>query len=278
MPPLFADRTLAERVERSVARDLELYAEACLRLEPGLGCEIRRFGGGIALFLAPDSPVNMIYGAGFGTSVSAEDFVAVERFYADHGTRAAISLSPLADEAFITQLGVRGWMLTDFENVLVRDLAGGLHTLGLPAPGPGVELHRAVTADERAAWAKLSSGAFRAPEAPSAEVVRLGEAMAAREDVTLLTGSVDGRSAGAAALWIDDGLGWLLGDATLPEHRGRGVQSALLAERTRLAAAAGCQFGVTEARAGSTSQRNMERLGFRVVYTRVELIAPPNRL
>ena len=44
-----------------------------------------------------------------------------------------------------------------------------------------------------------------------------------------------------------------------------------------MAKAASCEFAVTEAQPGGTSQRNMERLGFRVVYTRVEMIAPPHR-
>jgi GNAT superfamily N-acetyltransferase len=274
MPIAFADRPLAARIERSVVRDLTRYAEVCNRLDPDLGAEICEFAGGIALFLAPGSPVNMIYGAGLTGPASVEAFVAVERFYAEHGTRAAISLSPLADEGFVAQLGVRGWMLTDFENVLVREPADAA---GEGTPATDVEVRVASTAEERATWADVSSGAFSAPEPPSPEVVRLGDAMAARDDVTLLIASVDGHAAGAGALWLDDGLGWLLGDATLPQYRRRGAQSALLAERTRLAALAGCELAVTEARPGSTSQRNMERLGYRVVYTRVELIAPPAR-
>ena len=149
--------------------------------------------------------------------------------------------------------------------------------LGPPRPAPAVVARVARDAEDRARWAAVSSGAFMAPEPPPAEVVRLADAMAARDDVTLLLGTVEGVDAGTGALWIDDGIGWLLGDATLAEHRGRGVQSALLAERTRLAAEAGCELAVTEARPGSTSQRNMERLGFRVVYTRAEMISPPHR-
>ena len=101
--------------------------------------------------------------------------------------------------------------------------------------------------------------------------------MAARDDSTLLVGVVDGKDAGAGALWVDSELGWLLGDATLPQHRGLGVQSALLSARCALADAAGCKLAVTEARPGSASQRYMERLGFSVVYTRVEMISPPRR-
>jgi len=273
----FADRKLAARLERAVARDLATFADTCMRLDPTLRAAQTQFAGGLALFLAPSSPVNMIYGAGFFGAVTAEEFDSVERFYAEMGTRAAISLCPLADEPLVAQLGVRGWMVTDFENVLVRELDGAEAPREplLPAPAPGVDVRVAHTPGELASWAAVSSAAFSAPQPASAESVRMGLGVAAGEDVTLLMGRLDGADAGTGALQMrGDGLGWLMSDATLPAYRGRGVQSALLAERLRLAAAGGCELAVAEARPGSTSQRNMERLGFRVVYTRVELIAP----
>ena len=272
---VLADMSFAARVERSVVRDLECYAEACRRLDPALAVACGRFAGGLALYVAPGSPVNMIFGAGFDGPVSGADVDAVERFYAERGTQAAISLSPLADPTLAATLSLLGWVLTDFENVLVREL--GLAQPPLPALPPGITIATARTAEQRHAWGHLSSGAFDGPEAPSAEVVRLGDAMAARDDSVLLTGLVDGEAAGTGALWIDDAMGWLLGDATLPGLRRRGVQSALLAERTRRAQEAGCELAVSEARPGGTSQRNMERLGFHVVYTRVEMIAPTRR-
>ena len=272
---LLADSILAERIERSVVRDLMRYAEACRRLDPGLPVACGSFAGGLALYIALRSPVNMIFGAGFDGPVTGADVQAVERFYAERAAQAAISLSPLADPSLAATLGLRGWVLTDFENVLIREL--GASELLVPETARGVTIAAAETREQRFAWGRLSASAFEAPGAPSAEVVRLGEAMAARDDSTLLTGLVDGEEAGTGALWIDDGMGWLLGDATLPRLRRRGVQSALLAERTRMAEAAGCEFAVTEAAPGGTSQRNMERLGFRVAYTRVEMIAPPHR-
>ena len=252
-----------------------------MRLDPALHAARTEFAGGLALFLAPGSPVNMIYGAGFSGPVTADEFDAVERFYAEMGTRAAISLCPLAEEALVAQLGVRGWMVTDFENVLVRELDAdeAPREPSLPAPAPGVDARIARSAEELASWAAVSSAAFCAPQLPSAESVRVAVGMTAGDDATLLMGRLDGTDAGTGALQMrGDGLGWLMSDATLPAYRGRGVQSALLAERLRLAAEAGCELAVAEAHPGSTSQRNMERLGFRVVYTRVELIAPPRNV
>jgi hypothetical protein len=66
----------------------------------------------------------------------------------------------------------------------------------------------------------------------------------------------------------------MFGGATLPEGRGRGAQSALLAARARAAQAAGCRWLVAETRAEApgghnTSLRNMRRAGFEPLYDRV---------
>ena len=61
----------------------------------------------------------------------------------------------------------------------------------------------------------------------------------------------------------------LFGAATLPEYRCRGVQTALIARRLHEAAQAGCEYAVVSTNPGSGSQRNMERRGFRLAYTKV---------
>ena len=60
----------------------------------------------------------------------------------------------------------------------------------------------------------------------------------------------------------------LNGDTTLPEYRCLGIQQAIQGVRLDLGVAAGCDIAVSEATPGSTSQRNQERHGFRVAYTR----------
>jgi hypothetical protein len=52
--------------------------------------------------------------------------------------------------------------------------------------------------------------------------------------------------------------------------RRRGLQGALLQERMRYAAEHGCGLAMMVAEAGSNSQRNAERKGFRVAYTRLK--------
>jgi GNAT superfamily N-acetyltransferase len=62
------------------------------------------------------------------------------------------------------------------------------------------------------------------------------------------------------------------GASTLPEFRNRGLQSALLQARLNLACEAGCDLAVIVTRPGSVSQRNAERAGFRLAYTKAILM------
>ena len=64
----------------------------------------------------------------------------------------------------------------------------------------------------------------------------------------------------------------LCGAGTLAAYRGRGLQTALLRARMQAAQEAGCEYAVVVTQGGTTSQRNAERLGFRVAYSKVTAI------
>ena len=64
----------------------------------------------------------------------------------------------------------------------------------------------------------------------------------------------------------------LCGAGTLAEFRGRGLQTALLRARMAAAVEAGCEYAVVVTNGGTTSQRNAERLGFRVAYSKATVI------
>ena len=80
--------------------------------------------------------------------------------------------------------------------------------------------------------------------------------------------ALDGEQpAAAAGVFIAEGVGYLGFAATLPEHRGKGGQNALLAVRIRHAREAGCDVVVTETGERrddlpSSSYRNILRAGF----------------
>jgi GNAT superfamily N-acetyltransferase len=84
--------------------------------------------------------------------------------------------------------------------------------------------------------------------------------------------------AGAGTLYVHEGVGWLGLGATLPQFRGRGAQSALLAARIEGARRQGCreittETGELEDDRPSNSYRNIVRAGFREAGARANFRA-----
>ena len=89
----------------------------------------------------------------------------------------------------------------------------------------------------------------------------------------------DDEPAGAAALFVADGAGYLGLAGTAPEHRGRGAQSALLAARIERARELGCDAVFTETGEQlpdrpSSSYRNIVRAGFEELYVVPNWLSP----
>jgi hypothetical protein len=80
----------------------------------------------------------------------------------------------------------------------------------------------------------------------------------------------DGKPIATAALFMHEGTALLAGASTVPEGRRQGAQNALLDARLRHAASLGCDLAMMVAAPGSSSQRNAERQGFRIAYTRTK--------
>ena len=277
---LHADSALAARIEAAVVEDFRAFGEQGLAMFPDDDPCLLEVAGGVALFLATGSPMNQATGLGFAGPVSAGDIADIEEFFTSRGSEASLMLAPLAHPSLVDAVADRGFRPTGFENVLGLELAD--ETVAQLAEtdrcdagtSGGIAIHEARSEEDRSLWARANIEGFVAPLDPTPAHTHLAELMAARVDMTLLLALVDGRVAGSAALRVRNGDGWLLADSTLPEFRRRGVQQVLQLQRLRLAAAAGCTVALSEARPGSSSQRNMERLGFRVLYTRVDCVAP----
>jgi GNAT superfamily N-acetyltransferase len=89
---------------------------------------------------------------------------------------------------------------------------------------------------------------------------------------TCYFGLVDGELAGGGTVAMHDRVALLGGAGTDLRFRNRGVQQALIEARLAHAARAGCDVAMTVTLPGSGSQRNVERHGFRVVYSRTKFL------
>jgi len=277
---IHADHALARRLESLICAEFRRLAEVARIVFPNVPAECIDVADGVALWLGEGSPVNLATGLGMRGPVDEMELARLEAFYHAHGAAAFVSMCPLADHSLFQGLGRRGWWVSEFEHLFVLELGGG--SLGggspdgrrLPEPslldiGSEPEV-RVCLPEERDAWARTEArGSFGgAPPEPVHE--EFGRIMAEREEAILVMAWVDGEPAGAGSLVIDGGVGWLSGDSTLPQYRRRGIQQAVQRRRLQLARDAGCDLAVTEATPGGTSQRNMERVGFRIAYTHVE--------
>ncbi len=272
MGSVFADKALAVRLESFAAEEMRRFVVAAHAYDPACGADALEVAGGVAVYLGPGSPVNQAVGLGLTEKFTDADASLVERFFSSRGQRGLAAVSPFVDHSLIVTLGKRGWQVDGFENVLVTELSQDA-ALRMPTDD-GIEIVVADEDEAKAVWAEVVAVGFSAPLEPPPMQRELSRVIIRREGSVLLLALVDGMPAGTGEVFMDDGIAWLSADTTLPLYRRRGVQQALQTARLRLAAEAGCELAVTEAQPGSGSQRNMERAGFRVAYTRVDLVSP----
>jgi hypothetical protein len=273
--PLFADLALAQRICADAVRDTATYVRVTQRLLPERGAESVRIGDGVVNWVGPDSVLNGAFGFGMTGPVPDEDIDEFIEFFRGHDALPQMDVTPLGDGGLVRALGARGFVCAGFENVLYQPL-GAAHLPTWDGPPDRdrdvVVSTRVIEPDERELWADLVARGF-SDDAPSDADRETARIISQREDATLVLGLVDDEPAGTGLVSMRDRLASFNSDTTLPRFRGNGVQTAILRKRLFIAAAAGCDLAVIESEPGSPSQRNMERLGFRVAFTNVTLAA-----
>jgi GNAT superfamily N-acetyltransferase len=243
-------------------------AEAMARLHPECRAAVLKVGGGYATFTGATSPITQAVGLGLRGPVSETQIKRMEAFYRKRGAAVNIELCPLADMKLVQRLGRRGYHPTEFSNVLVRPLRRK-ERFPRPAAGVGVRL---IEPGERKLWASTVAQGFAEHMKVTEDLLSILEAFGSRPGTKCFLGLFDGEIAGGGVAVIAKRLAVLGGASTLRAFRRRGVQTALQHARLRFAAREGCDLAMTITQPGSTSQRNAERRGFRVVYTRCKLI------
>jgi GNAT superfamily N-acetyltransferase len=273
---LFADIALARRTEAAECR-LSMDIAESFRGK-GRDAFVVPVAGGAVVFAGTESPFNKLIGAGFGDPVDEAVLERAERAYAERGATIRAEVSSLADPATVTTLSRRGYALIGFEDVLGRRLDDLP-----PAPASGAHVREAASTEDRTYVDVVVTG-FMTPDTqgvPSNESFPREVIEPLFLDMLDVPGYhhflayLDGRPVGGGALRLDGGLALLAGASTLPADRRRGVQTALLIERLRWAAAHGCDLAVVTTMPGSKSQENVLRRGFERLYTRAVMIRTP---
>jgi hypothetical protein len=266
------DASLAYRFENAQAWRGVYYTQAQALLLPESGSTTLAVGSGQARYAGPDSPLNRAVGLGFAGPVAAAEVASVEEFYQRHNAPPRIDLCPLADVSLLELLRERGYRLERFFNILALPLP--LAAAPPPpkgSPPPQIRL-QTVGSDEADVWIATVAQGFAGAGPPSAADVRISTPNAHSANATRLLATIDGQPAGGGAMYLHDGVAEFGGASTLVAFRGRGVQTALLHERLRLASAAGCDYAIVITTPGSGSQRNVLRQGFTLAYTKAVMV------
>ena len=131
---------------------------------------------------------------------------------------------------------------------------------------------RRIEAGEGELWAETVAQCFAEHMPITQELMDIMSCWARSPMAVCYFGYVDGELAGGGAVAIHRGVALFGGAGTAPKFRGRGLQQALILARLEHAAEAGCDLAMTVTLPGSVSQRNCERHGFRVAYTRAKFM------
>jgi GNAT superfamily N-acetyltransferase len=242
-----------------VTREERVVLEAYRRI----ASSVDEAGGALVMRCteAPDSPmVNRAVGLGLGTPATEQDVDAVVTAFGKD-TTFYVAVAPAAEPPdlphWLEQRGLeQGW---------------GWMTFQRPVDAPPVpqatclRIEEVRAPEQAAAFAQVVRSGYELPEAMEPVLARAPEVgwncwLALEGD----------EPASAAAMFAAEGAGYLGFAATLPEHRGKGAQNALLAERIRRAAELGCDVLLTETGERrddrpSNSYRNILRSGFEEV-------------
>lgn len=265
---LFMDLALARRLERTEGAVGLAHLRARRTIEPGADAAWHDFDGAYAFYDGASSVMTQSFGLGVLSPATSASLDAIEAFFEERGASPQHEVSVHAGIETLAMLVERGYRPVELSNVLVQQL---------PAPAEatasGLQV-RACTPADAEAWVAASAAGW----ADTPEIGELARSIARVVVVNpLMTNFIverEGVTIATASLGIHEGVALLAGASTIPQGRGLGAQSAVLAARLAEAHRRGCDLAMIVATPGSSSQRNAERRGFRVAYSRVKWMKP----
>ena len=263
----FADLNLARRLERAEGTACRGFAEARAGLDPASGATWIECAGAYAVFDAVDSPVTQTFGLGIFEQPDPESMDRIERFFLDRGAAVTHEVCPLAGVPTLDLLCARGYRPIEISSVLYQPIAS---VSSSPVGSTAIHV-RVIAPGEARLWAGIHARGWTHDHPEFQDFLEgFGALCAARDESVCFLAEIDGQPGAAGVLSLHEGVALFGGAATLPEMRRCGLQAALLQERMRYALDHGCDLAMMVAEAGSQSQRNAERTGFRIAYTRTK--------
>ncbi len=264
-------RTLAAEVEHAEADGNRRFVEHQRLADADYAGDFLSLDGAGALFCFPGSDMNYVAGLGFDHRPDISlIFDQIDAFYRTRESPWTLAVSSLADPEIVDMAAQRGYRPGPSAHMWGKRL-GRLDSPPSAIPFQIVE----VGPEASHKWAHTAARGFGDGIAdPATEQILLGFA---RVPGTRLYVALDrdGAAAASAAMAFGSEHAKLFSGSTLPAFRGRGIQRALLHHRLREAQARGLNWAIVQTDPNTTSERNVARLGFDLLYTKQTLKSPP---
>ena len=268
MPTAFVDQKLAARLEDTQAWRAVHYAKAS-QVSHALSDGARlTVAGAPVIYGGTGIPVNRAIGVGMHGPVTDEDLDTIESFYDLRHADTVIDLCPLAHPSLLRLLENRGYQMRHWMSMLFMPLPAA------PAPqNPTLHVTRATSAQAEL-WLATSARGFDETDSISDATLRVLTPNFYAHNAHCYFAWRGDKPVGTGGMYPHKGVVELGGASTLVNERQQGVQSALIQQRLTDAHTLGCDLATVLTDPGSASQRNMQRRGFQLAYTRAICVRP----
>lgn len=265
---IFADRELSQKLERTEGRSNVDFVEARTAMYPDYGAKWIEVAGAFAMFDGIESPLTQTFGLGMFDQVTNADLNKIEAFFIERNAPVLHEVSPLADASLFDLLNRRGYQPFEFSSILYRSLS---EEINLSMPLNSKISTRIIEPNESKLWAQTSAEGWGTEMEGLAEFMfEFGQISTQCAGGFSFLAELEGKPISTGMLFIYEDIALLAGTSTVFEGRRQGAQSALLDARLHFAAKRGCRIAMMGAAPGSQSQRNSEKNGFRIAYTRTK--------
>jgi ribosomal protein S18 acetylase RimI-like enzyme len=251
-------------LHRTLAADISYTVSRMKVLEgiPGnpIGIAYRWFDEGAVALMARLPPFCRVVGLRSGHEHHIEPLA---RWYAEHDINPTFELVPgQYDKNLGRELARVGFYQSSFHASLI----GEPSAIGYAGDGGAIE--PVATAEALEDYLDAYVAGWGIPEQHHTQFKSNVRPWLEQPGWSLYLARVNGRPAAAATLYVHDGVGYLADSATDPSFRRRGLQVALLRRRIHDAGLAGADLVFSGAEPLSSSHRNMERVGLRLLCSR----------
>ena len=261
---------LARRLEIAETRIEADAAAAWYAAHPDGGGAVVEHGDMRVMHGAPPDRVTRVFGIGLGDDPQAEALdEAIEGARRRDHRKVTVEWNPYAHEGLIPAFEARAMAVQEFTNTYVRTLDEDVAPARRPLPAP-LRIERLDPADPAAVEAGARAWVIGVlGREPPAYLVHIGMIAMSHPSRATFVATDEGRVVGVGTVGVSGGVAFLGMTSTLASHRGRGIQSHLLRARLEHARREGADIATMGSDPGTISQRNIERAGFRCVYTKL---------